>query len=182
MNELKGRKVAILLANGFEQQEMTDPKSALEQAGAEVFLVSPESNQVKGWKHTQWGDEFAVDIALDQAKAEQYDALMLPGGVMNPDKLRITPAAVEFVKHFVSTKKPIAAICHAPWILIDANATKGQKLTSYPSIKIDLINAGAEWTDAEVVRSGQLVTSRKPADLPAFNKVMISLFAEGVQS
>lgn len=178
MHQLNGYKVAILAANGFEQHELTEPKKALEQAGAQVTLVSPEKSKVMGWQHTQWGDELSVDVTLDQANAANYDALMLPGGVMNPDTLRITPKAVEFVKHFVNKNKPIAAICHAPWILINANGTKNKKLTSWSSIKTDLINAGANWVDEEVVRDGQLVTSRKPADLPAFNKEMLQLFAE----
>jgi protease I len=176
--ELKGLKVAILVANGFEQDEMTKPREALERAGAQVTLVSPEEGKVKGWKHTEWGDEFPVEVSLDDARADEYDALLLPGGVMNPDKLRLIPAAIGFVKEFVHAVKPIAAICHAPWILINAGGVDGKDITSWGSVKIDLINAGAKWVDEEVVRDGQLVTSRKPDDIPAFNKAMIALFAE----
>ena len=176
--ELKGLKVAILVANGFEQDEMTKPREALERAGARVALISPEEGKVKGWKHTQWGDEFPVDVSLDDAKPDEYDALLLPGGVMNPDTLRQIPAAIGFVKEFVHAVKPIAAICHGPWMLINAEGVAGRKLTSWGSIKIDLINAGAKWVDEEVVRDGQLVTSRKPDDIPAFNKAMIALFTE----
>jgi len=176
--ELKGLKVAILVANGFEQDEMTKPRDALKQAGAQVALISPEEGKVKGWKHTEWGDEFPVEVSLDDANADEYDALLLPGGVMNPDKLRLIPAAIGFVKEFVHAVKPIAAICHAPWILINAGGVDGKNITSWGSVKIDLINAGAKWVDEEVVRDGQLMTSRKPDDIPAFNKAMIALFSE----
>jgi protease I len=175
---LKGKKIAILVANGFEQVELTEPKKALEAAGAKVNIISPEKGKVKGWKHTQWGDEFKIDVPLDQAKAEDYDALMLPGGVMNPDTLRLNTTAVDFIKRFYKADKPIAAICHGPWTLINAEAIKGRKLTSWPSIKMDLLNAGAKWEDQQVVRDGKLVTSRMPDDLPAFNQEMINLFAE----
>src|SRR5262245_29048169 len=134
MDKLTGLKVAILVANGFEQEEMTEPRKALEEAGAEVHLVSPEANSVEGWKHSEWGDEFPVDALLDQAKADDYDALMLPGGVMNPDRLRLKPKAIEFVRDFVAADKPIAAICHAPWTLIDAGAVRGRTVTSWPSL------------------------------------------------
>lgn len=176
-NELKGKKIAILVANGFEQQELTDPKKALDNAGAKTEIISPENNQVKGWKHTEWGDEFTIDIKLEDANADQYDALLLPGGVMNPDKLRMNPKAVNFVKHFLNADKPIAAICHGPWTLINADGVKGRKMTSWPSIKEDLINAGANWVDEVVITDGKLVTSRKPADIPAFNEAMIKLFS-----
>lgn len=176
--KLTGKRVAILVADGFEQSEMVEPRKALLEADAKVDLVSPARGKVKGWKHTNWGDEFPVDVPLDQAKPNNYDALMLPGGVMNPDRLRITPGAIEFVKHFVDNKKPIAAICHAPWSLINAGGVKGHKITSWPSIKIDLINAGGKWVDEPVVRDGLLVTSRKPDDLPVFNPAMIELFAK----
>jgi protease I len=176
-NELNGLNVAILAADGFEQVELTEPKKALEQAGAQVKLVSPAKDRVKGWNHTEWGDEFPVDVALDQADAGEFDALMLPGGVMNPDHLRIIPRAVEFVGQFVQSGKPIAAICHAPWTLIDAGAVKGRKITSWASLRADLTNAGANWVDEAVVTDGQLVTSRKPDDLPKFNEAMINLFA-----
>lgn len=177
MAELTGKKIAILVANGFEQVEMTEPKKALESAGAKVDIISPETDKVKGWKHTEWGDEFPIDVALDSAKSDSYHAILLPGGVMNPDKLRMNDTAVNFVKSFVKAQKPIAAICHGPWILINAEAVKSKKMTSWPSIKMDLMNAGANWVDQQVVRDGQLVTSRKPDDIPAFNKEMISLFS-----
>lgn len=179
---LKGLKVAILIADGFEQIEMEEPKKALKEAGAETMIVSPVEGKVKGWKHTDWGDEFPVDLDLDKAKPEDFDALLLPGGVMNPDKLRLEPKAVDFVKSFVKAKKPIAAICHAPWILINAEAVKGKALTSYGTIKIDLINAGAKWVDKEVVVDENIVTSRKPDDIPAFNKAMLTLFSQKIKS
>jgi len=178
-NELNGMKVAILLADGFEQIEMVEPKKALENAGAKVYLISPSKDKVQGWNHDVHADQFPVDIDLDQANADDYDALMLPGGVMNPDHLRLLPRAIDFIKQIVKANKPIAAICHAPWTLINAEAVKGRKVTSWPSIKIDLINAGANWIDDKVVRDTNLVTSRKPDDLPAFNPAMIKLFSEG---
>lgn len=175
---LKGKKIAILVANGFEQSEMTEPKKALEQAGAKVEIISPEDGKVKGWKHSEWGDAFSIDVPLQQANAESYHALLLPGGVMNPDKLRMNTLAVNFVKQIAKSDKPIAAICHGPWTLIDAEVVKGHKLTSWPAIKADLINAGGEWVDEEVVVDKKLVTSRKPDDIPAFNRAMIQLFSE----
>ena len=180
--ELRNKRVAVLAENGFEQSELTEPKKALEEAGATVEIVSPQRSTIKGWQHTNWGDEFKVDRMLDDARGEQYDALLLPGGVMNPDKLRINPRAIEFIKHFVDSGKPIAAICHGPWPLIDAGGVNGRKMTSWPSLKTDLKNAGAEWVDQEVVTDRGLVTSRKPADIPAFNRKMIEEFAEGVHS
>lgn len=175
---IKGLRVAILVADGFEQVEMTEPKKALDQAGAITTIVSPSKGKVKGWKHKIWGDEFPVGQELSQANAEEFDALLLPGGVMNPDTLRMNPEAVDFVKSFVKSHKPIAAICHGPWMLINAEAAKGKTITSYPSIKIDLINAGAKWVDEQVAKDQNLVTSRKPDDIPAFNKAMIELFAQ----
>jgi len=177
---LAGKKVAILVADGFEQVEMTEPRNALEAAGAETFLVSPSEGKVKGWEHTHWGNEFAVDIALPQAHPEDYDALLLPGGVMNPDHLRAEPAAVEFVRSFFVAGKPVAAICHGPWTLVEAGVVRGRRMTSYGSIKTDLKNAGADWVDAEVVVDHGLVTSRKPDDIPVFNRKMIEEFAEGI--
>jgi protease I len=174
--QIKDVKVAILVANGFEQSELAEPKKALDQAGAKTFIVSPIKGKVKGWKEKQWGDEFSVDKELNQANPEEYDALLLPGGVMNPDTLRMDPAAIAFVKHFIDEHKPIAAICHGPWTLIDADGVADKTLTSWPSIKTDLVNAGANWVDKEVVKDGNLVTSRKPDDIPAFNKVMIETF------
>lgn len=177
-NNLKGLKVAILIADGFEQSEMVEPKKALEQAGAITSIISPQSGKVKGWKMKNWGDEFPIDKSLKEVKADQFDALLLPGGVKNPDTLRMDPAAVEFVKGFVKAHKPIAAICHGPWTLIDAEAVKGKTMTSWPSIKTDLMNAGAKWVDKEAVQDNNLVTSRKPEDIPAFNRAMIELFSQ----
>lgn len=177
-DELKGLNVAILVTNGFEQSELAEPKKALEDAGANVKLVSITSGKVKGWKNKDWGDEFTVDIDLNKTKASEFQALVLPGGVMNPDQLRIHPQAIAFIQDFVSANKPIAAICHGPWPLIDSGGVKGKTVTSWPSLKFDLINAGANWVDKEVVRDEKLITSRKPDDLPAFNKEMIKLFSE----
>lgn len=178
-SDLRNKRVAILVDNGFEQVELLEPRKALDEAGATTSVVSPAGNKVKGWNHTEWGNEVPVDIPLKEAKAEDFDALLLPGGVMNPDKLRMNPAAVEFVKHFTQSGKPVAAICHGPWTLIEAGAVKGHTITSWPSLKTDLNNAGAHWVDQEVVRDAKLVTSRKPDDIPAFNREMIQLFAEG---
>jgi protease I len=179
-NQLNGKKIAILVDNGFEQVEMTEPRKALEEAGAGTDLVSPQARQVKGWNHTDWGEQFPVDVPLSSADPEDYDALVLPGGVMNPDHLRQNTQAVDFVRAFVQSGKPIAAICHGPWTLIEAGAVKGREMTSYPSIRTDLKNAGARWVDREVVTDNGIVTSRKPADIPAFNKKMIEEFAEGI--
>jgi protease I len=178
-NELRNKRVAVLVDNGFEQSELVEPRKALQDAGAQADIISPQSGKVKGWKHTDWGDEVSVDRKLDDAKPDDYDALLLPGGVMNPDKLRANATAVRFVKHFVDSGKPIAAICHGPWTLIEAGAVRGRKLTSWPSLQTDLRNAGAEWVDQEVVTDRGLVTSRKPDDIPAFNRKMIEEFAEG---
>jgi protease I len=175
-DSLKGTKVAILVADGFEQVELTEPKKALEQAGAETEIISPSKEKVKGWNHTQWGNEFPIDQPLADADPAEYDALLLPGGVMNPDKLRMNPDAIEFVEHFVDEEKPIAAICHGPWTLIEVGIG-GRTLTSWPSLKTDIENAGATWVDEEVVNDEGLVTSRKPDDIPAFNKKMIEAFA-----
>jgi protease I len=176
--QLRGKRVAALVANGFEQVELTEPKKALEQAGATVDIVSPEKDTVRGWNHTEWGDRLKVDRPLEAARADDYDALLLPGGVMNPDHLRMNPNAVELVKQFARAGKPIAAICHGPWTLIEAGVVRGKNMTSYPSIKTDLTNAGAHWSDQDVVNDHGLVTSRKPADIPAFNRKMIEEFAE----
>jgi protease I len=179
---LDGLKVAILVTDGFEQVELTEPKKALEEAGAETQIVSPKKGEVEGWKHFDAGDKFTVDVALDEADAGNYDALLLPGGVANPDQLRMNPKAVAFVKAFFDAGKPIAAICHGPWTLIDAGAVEGRTLTSWPSLKTDLRNAGAEWVDEEVVVDNGLVTSLKPQDIPAFNQKMIEEFAEGLHN
>ena len=180
--KLNGKKVAILVDEGFEQVEMTEPRKALEQEGAGTDIVSPQKGKVVAFQHDKRGDEFDVDVQLDEANPEDYDALVLPGGVMNPDKLRMNPKAVGFVKDFVNSGKPIAAICHGPWTLIEAGAVRGRRMTSYPSLKTDLINAGANWTDEEVVTDNGLVTSRKPDDIPAFNRKMVEEIAEGEHS
>jgi protease I len=176
---LNGKKVAILVEDGFEQIELTSPKEALEKAGAKTHIISPKRDKVKGWEHTQWGQEFPVDVSLDKANANEYDALLLPGGVMNPDKLRTSKQAVQFVRSFFDQGKPVAAICHGPWILVEADVVNGRKVTSYTSIQTDLKNAGANWVDQEVVVDQGLVTSRKPDDLPAFNRKMVEEIAEG---
>ena len=178
-DELRGKRVAALVDNGFEQSELLEPRHALEQAGAHVDIVSPQRSEVKGWRHTDWGQSIKVDRALDEARADEYDALLLPGGVMNPDKLRGNPKAVAFVKSFVQAAKPIAAICHGPWTLIEAGGVKGRTMTSWPTLQSDLRNAGAQWVDQQVVVDRGLVTSRKPDDIPAFNQKMIEEFAEG---
>src|SRR5579872_237475 len=177
-NTLQGKRVAILVTDGFEQAELLEPRKALDEAGATTEVVAPKEGKVKGWNHKEWGNEVPVDVPLKSAKAEDFDALLLPGGVMNPDHLRMDPAAVAFVKHFVDAGKPIAAICHGPWTLIEAGAVRGKTVTSWPSLKTDLSNAGANWVDKEVVSDGELVTSRKPDDIPAFNREMIRLFGE----
>lgn len=178
-NELTGKRVAILVENGFEQVEMTGPRKALEDAGAEVDLVSPQKNKVRAFQHDDPGDSFEVDINLDEANPDNYDALHLPGGVANPDKLRMNPKAVQFVRRFFEQQKPVAVICHGPWTLIEAGVVKGRKITSWPSLKTDLRNAGANWVDQQVVTDNGLVSSRKPDDLPAFNRKMIEEFREG---
>lgn len=179
MAKLDGKKVAILVADFFEQVEMTKPRAALEEAGAEVKIVSPESGKIRGMNHEKKGDEFDVDLELSKARPEDFDALMIPGGTMNPDTLRSTTEALEFTKHFFREGKPVAAICHAPWVLIDAEVVRGRKLTSWPAIQTDVKNAGGHWVDEEVVVDNGLVTSRKPDDIPAFNRKMIEEIAEG---
>jgi protease I len=181
-NTLSGKKIAILVADGFEQVELTGPREALIQAGAETQIVSPAKGKVQGWNHDEKADTFEVDRPLDEARAIDYDALLLPGGVRNPDVLRTIPRAVEFVKGFFDRAKPVAAICHGPWTLIEADVVRGRTITSWPSIKTDLTNAGARWVDEEVIVDRGLVTSRKPDDLPAFNQKMVEEFAEGQHS
>jgi protease I len=181
-HDLKGKHVAILVAEGFEEVEMTEPRKALQDAGAIVEIVSPEDGKVQGFNHLDKGDSFPVDVPLDKADAGDYDALMLPGGVSNPDRLRQLPKAVKFVRAFFDDDKPVAAICHAPWSLIEADVVEGRTLTSWPSLKTDLTNAGAKWVDREVAVDGQLVTSRKPDDLPAFNAKMLEIFARSPQT
>jgi len=178
-NELQGKRVAALVAKGFEQIELLEPKGALEAAGARVDVISPESGSVRGWNHTEWGDNVRVDRLLDQARPDEYDALLLPGGVMNPDRLRMNEKAVQFVKRMFDDGKPIAAICHGAWTLVEAGVVKGLRMTSFPSIKTDLKNAGANWVDSEVVVDRGIVTSRRPDDIPAFNQKMIEEFQEG---
>jgi protease I len=176
---LAGKKIAVLVADGFEQSEMVKPRDALKEAGAEAVLVSPNKGKVTGWKDKDWGDTFPVDVPLEKADPDDFDALVLPGGVMNPDKLRANPKAVQFVRDFFAAGKPVAAICHGPWTLIDAGVVRGRKLTSYGSIRTDLVNAGANWVNKEVVVDMGLVTSRQPSDIPAFNRKMIEEFCEG---
>ena len=175
---LNGLKVAILVTDGFEEVELTEPKKALDEAGADTRIVSPKEKEVKGWRFTDWGRTLPVDLKLDTARPDDFDALLLPGGVMNPDSLRLEPKAVAFVKAFFDAKKPVAAICHGPWTIIEAGEAHGRKMTSWPSIKTDLRNAGGEWVDRETVVDGNLLTSRKPDDIPAFSREMLRLFAE----
>ncbi|HEY3809293.1 MAG TPA: type 1 glutamine amidotransferase domain-containing protein [Steroidobacteraceae bacterium] len=175
---LLGIKVAVLATDGFEQSELMEPRRALVEAGADIEVISPKAGKVRGWKMKQWGDEVSVDHTLDEANPNDYAALVLPGGVINADALRLQPKAVAFVKAFFDADKPVGVICHAPWALIEAGVARGHRLTSWPSLKTDLENAGAHWVDAEVVVDGQLVTSRKPDDLPAFNREIIRLFAQ----
>jgi protease I len=179
-NELSGKKVAILVDNGFEQVEMTQPRQALEDAGAGTDLISPAQGQVRSFIFDDPADSFPVDVPLDQATPDDYDALLLPGGVMNPDKLRINSRAVDFVRAFVDAGKPIASICHGPWTLIEVGVARGRTMTSWPSLRTDLRNAGANWVDQEVVADRGVVTSRKPDDIPAFNRKMIEEFHEGL--
>ena len=179
MATLSGVKVAILAAEGFEQSELTQPRKALQEAGAETRVVSPAKGEVQGWKHFDKGERVKVDVPLEQADAAQFDALLLPGGVANPDQLRTMPQAVQFVGAFFEAGKPVAAICHGPWTLIEAGVVRGRTLTSWPSLKTDLVNAGAIWVDQEVCVDHGLVSSRKPDDIPAFNQKMIAEFAGG---
>jgi protease I len=176
---LNGKKVAILVAEGFEQSEMTEPRTALEKAGAETDIVSPAKGEVQGWNHFDKADRFNVDADLQSASADDYDALLLPGGVANPDQLRTDPKAVQFVRHFVESGKPVGVICHGPWTLIEAGVVRGRTLTSWPSLRTDLVNAGAQWVDQEVVTDRGLVSSRKPADLPAFCRKLVEEIGEG---
>jgi len=178
-HSLSGKRIAILVDDGFEQIELTSPMSALTDAGAKVDIIAPETGHVRGWNHTDWGERFAVARTLDQARPDEYDALLLPGGVMNPDRLRARPAAVDFARAFMTAGKPVAAICHGPQLLIEADAVRGRRLTSYPSVRKDLVNAGAIWKDEEAVVDQGLVTSRSPDDLDAFNRAMIEEFTEG---
>jgi protease I len=178
-NRLNGKKIAILATEGFEQSELEKPREALDAAGATTHIVSPKDGQIRAWAESDFGDTFDVDVKLDDANPDDYDALLLPGGVLNPDKLRLIPDAVQFARSFFAAGKPVAAICHGPQLLIEADVVRGRKMTSYPSVKKDLMNAGAKWVDEPVVVDQGLVTSRKPADIPQFNAKMIEEFAEG---
>ena len=177
--ELKGKRVAALVTKGFEQVELSDPKKALERVGATVNVVAPEAGTVQGWDHAQWGQAVTVDETVDAAAVGNYDALLLPGGVINADHLRMNAKAVQLVKDFFDAGKPIAVICHGSWIMVEAGIVRGLKMTSYPSLKTDLSNAGANWVDQEVVNDRGIVSSRKPQDLPAFTQKMIEEFVEG---
>ena len=168
--------MAILATDGFEQAELMEPRKALEQAGARTELISPKDGKIRAWNMKEWGEEVAVDQPLSAADPAGYDALLLPGGVMNPDRLRLLPEAVQFVKRFFDEDKPVAAICHGPWMLVEADVVRGRTLTSWPSVRTDIRNAGGNWMDREVVNDGNLITSRKPADIPAFNQRMIEVF------
>jgi protease I len=182
MATLSGKRVAILTENGFEEVELTSPKKALEEAGAKVDIVSPQPGKVKAWDHDHWSIELPVDVQVEKAKVEDYDALMIPGGVINPDQMRINKHCVEFAQQFLELGKPVAAICHGPQLLIETGMIDGRNMTSYPSIKTDLENAGVIWVDKEVVTDNGLVTSRSPKDLDAFNKKMIEEIKEGMHS
>ena len=178
-DKLSGKRIAILATNGFEQSELEEPKKAIEAAGGRADVVSIQHGQIRGWQHTDWGSSVSVDVTVERARPDDYDGLVLPGGVINPDKLRMIPEAVEFVRAFARAGKPIAAICHGPWTLINAGVVQGRKLTSWPSLQADLENAGAHWVDQQVVVDQGLITSRKPDDLPAFNRKLIEELVEG---
>lgn len=177
--QLDGKKVAILATDGFEQAELLEPKRILEEAGAQTTVVSLKGGEIKGWNESDWGQSVRVERTLDQCSPDEFDALVLPGGVMNPDKLRMEPNAVQFAKAFFQAGKPVGAICHGPWLLIEADVVRGRKVTSWPSLQTDLRNAGAEWVDEQVVTDQGLVTSRKPADIPAFGGKLIEEIKEG---
>jgi protease I len=178
--ELQGKKIAFLATDGVEQVEYTEPRKAIEHAGADVQLVSLKAGEIQGFNHLDKGDTFPVDVAVSEARAEDYDGLVLPGGVANPDAMRLHPEAVRFVRSFFDAGKPVAAICHASWMLVEADVVRGRTLTSWPSVKTDISNAGGTWVDEEVHVDQGLVTSRKPDDIPAFNAKAIEEFAEGV--
>ncbi len=179
---LQGKKIAILATDGFEQAELLEPRKALQEAGAETHAVSPKGPRIKGWDHDHWGQEVTVDIPLASANPADYDALLLPGGVMNPDKLRMDENAMKFAREMTDRAKPVAAICHGPWTLVEIGFVKGRTLTSWPSLKTDIRNAGGTWVDETVVSDKGLVTSRKPSDIPAFNLKMIEVFSAGRQT
>jgi protease I len=175
--KLNGKRVAILATDGVEQSELIEPRKALDDAGADTTLVSPKAGTIKAWQHDRWGEELRVDLPIEQAIVDNFDALLIPGGVMSPDRLRMNRRAVEFVQRFVNSGKPVAAICHGPWMLVEANAVRGRTVTSWPSLQTDIRNAGGDWVDREVATDEGIVTSRKPDDIPAFNKAMVTLFA-----
>jgi len=176
---LRGLRVAALFTDGVEQVEYLRPALALNEAGVNVTVVAPHGGEIKGWNHTDWGDTITVDMTLDQANPTDFDALLLPGGVMNPDSLRMVPQAVQFVAEMVAEGKPVAAICHGPWMLVEAGVVHGRTLTSWPSLQTDIRNAGGTWVDQDVVYDNGIVTSRKPDDIPAFNQRMLDVFAQG---
>jgi protease I len=178
MTGVKSHRIAVLATDGFEQSELVEPVKALRDAGAIVQIVAPKGGEIQGMKHKEKGDKTRVDLELSQAKPEDFDALVLPGGVANPDELRTNTKAVEFVKHFIKAGKPVATICHGPWTLVEADAVRGKTVTSWPSLRTDLKNAGANWVDKEVVVDGNLVTSRKPDDLPAFNRELLAVLSK----
>lgn len=180
MKDLSELKIAILTTEGFEEVELKDPRKTLDEAGATTHIVAPKRNHIRAWDHTDWGGEYKVDVFLDEADSNRYDALFLPGGVLNPDQLRMNDKAIQFIKEFMHAGKPIAAICHGPQLLIETGELKGRRMTSYPSIKTDLMNAGVDWVDEEVVVDKGLTTSRSPKDLPAFINKMTEEFREGV--
>ena len=167
------KRIAILATNGFEQSELMDPRESLKTAGYTVDVVSPEAGSIRGWKDKDWGDTVDVDVVLADADPKDYDALVLPGGVINPDKLRMDPAALDFIRAFADDDKVIAAICHAPWLLVESGIAKDRDVTSWPSVRTDLENAGGRWRDEAVVEDGNLITSRKPEDIPAFSRAVI---------
>jgi protease I len=181
---LKGKKIAILATDGFEQSELMEPRKAFDAAGAITVVIAPKSGEgkdsIRGWNMKQWGESVKVDATLENANPNEYDALLLPGGVMNPDRLRMDPAAVNFVRQFVASGKTVGAICHGPWTLIEAGAVSGKTMTSWPSLKTDLKNAGAKWVDQEVANDGQFITSRKPDDIPAFSRAVMESVSHGV--
>ncbi len=182
MTSIKGKKIALLATDGFEQAELMEPRKMLEEAGATTMVVAPKSGQIKGWKMKDWGESVKVDKVLDDTNPNDFDALVLPGGVINPDNLRMDPKAVNFVRQFVSTGKTVAAICHGPWTLLEAGVLKGKTVTSWPSLKTDLKNAGANWVDQDVVTDGQFIFSRKPDDIPAFSKAIIESVGQGAKA
>ncbi|HEY1803819.1 MAG TPA: type 1 glutamine amidotransferase domain-containing protein [Terracidiphilus sp.] len=178
-SKLHGKRIAILATDGFEQAELFEPRKALEEAGAKTDVIAPHEGEIKGWDMREWGENVTVDKTLEEVHPKDYDALVLPGGVMNPDRLRMDPLAVDFVRKFAESGKTVAAICHGPWTLIEAGVVKGRQLTSWPSLKTDLQNAGAQWVDQEVCIDGQFITSRKPDDIPAFSRATIEALAGG---